>query len=81
MSKKTNKKKKINIKLESGQTFFVEDLQIFLNIQKTYAHMLRAQSLPEDKVIYNKVLEAINLAIENVYISSEESSDDEDYWN
>jgi len=81
MSKKTNKKKKINIKLESGQTFLIEDLQIILHIQKTYASMLRAQSSPEDKAIYTRVIEAINLAIENVYVSSEESSDDENYWS
>ena len=81
MSKKTNKKKKINIKLESGQTFLIEDLQTILHIQKTYASMLRAQSSPEDKAIYTRVIEAINLAIENVYVSSEESSDDENYWS
>lgn len=81
MSKKTNKKKKINIKLESGQTFMVEDLQIILHIQKTYANMLRAQSSSEDKAIYNKVIAAVNSAIENVYVASEENADDEDYWS
>lgn len=81
MSKKTNKKKKINIKLESGQTFMIEDLQVILHIQKTYATMLRAQSSPEDKLVYSKVIEAVNLAIENVYVASEDNSDDENYWN
>jgi len=81
VSKKTNKKKKINIKLESGQTFMVEDLQIILHIQKTYANMLRAQSSSEDKAIYNKVIAAVNSAIENVYVASEENTDDEDYWS
>jgi len=81
VSKKTNKKKKINIKLESGQGFIVEDLQVILHIQKTYANMLKAQSSPEDKLIYSKIISSVNIAIENVYIASEDNSDDENFWS
>lgn len=80
MSKKTNKKKKINIKLESGQTYMIEDLQVLMHIQKTYASLLRGQISEEDKAITNKVISAVNIAVNNVYIGTENSLDDEDYW-
>lgn len=80
MSKKTNKKKKVNLKLESGQTFLVEDLQTLIHIQKTYASMLRGQIPQEDREVCNKIITAINIAVENVYIATDESND-EDYWN
>lgn len=81
MSKKTNKRKKINIKLDSGQTFLIEDLQIFMHIQKTYASLVRGQISEEDKNTCNKVISAINTAVKNVYIATESDSSDENYWD
>lgn len=69
MSKKTNQKKKINIKLENNQSFLIEDLDTLLHIQKTYVSMMRGQVSEQDKLIYNKVIAAVNTAIENVYLA------------
>lgn len=80
MSKKTNKKKKINIKLDSGQTYMIEDLQTLIHIQKTYASLLRGQISEEEKNVCSKVIAAVNTAVANVYNASNDGSDDEDYW-
>lgn len=77
MSKKTNQKKKINIKLENNQSFLVEDLGILLHIQKTYASMMRGQLSEQDKVIYNRVIAAVNTAIENVYLAPSDGYSEE----
>jgi len=81
VSKKTNKKKKVNIKLESGQTFLIEDLQILLHVQKTYATLLGGQVSPEEKTMFMRIVNAVNAAIENVYVATDGGLDDEDYWN
>jgi hypothetical protein len=81
VSKKTNKKKKVNIKLESGQTFLIEDLQILLHVQKTYATLLGGQVSPEEKAMFMRIVNAVNAAIENVYVATDGGLDDEDYWN
>ena len=78
MSKKTNQKKKVNIKLAPGQSFLIEDLDILIHIQKTYANMLRGQVSNENKNILNRVILAVNLAIENV--NNDSSNDYDDEW-
>jgi len=80
MSKKTNKKKKQGIKLQPGQTYAVEDLQIFMHIQKTYASIACGHISDEEKATCARVLSAIDSAIKSVYVPQEGDSD-EDYWN
>jgi len=80
MSKKTNKKKKQGIKLESGQSYMIEDLEIFMHIQKTYASLLCGHVSQEDRVLCTRVLSAIGSAIKNVHITPEDDPD-ENYWN
>lgn len=70
MSKKTNQKKKINIKLENNQSFFIEDLDILMHIQKTYASLMRGQLSEQDRSTCNRVISAINTAVNNVYVST-----------
>jgi len=70
MSKKTNQKKKVNIKLENNQSFLIEDLDVLLHIQKTYAAMIRGQLSDKDRDTYTRVVSAVNVAIENVYVVS-----------
>jgi hypothetical protein len=77
MSKKTNQKKKVNIKLGHNQSFIIEDLDILLHIQKTYANFLRGNCSEQEKNIYKKIVEAVNISIENVYISLTDGVDDE----
>jgi len=78
MSKKTNLKKKVNIKLEPGQSFLIEDLDLLIHVQKTYASMLRGNVIPEEKTMCNRVITAVNVAIENVNNAS--SGDYDDQW-
>jgi hypothetical protein len=77
MSKKTNQKKKINIKLENNQSFIVEDLDILIHIQRTYASMMRGQLSEQDRVVCARVITATNSAIENVFISTTDGYGDE----
>jgi hypothetical protein len=77
MSKKTNQKKKINIKLENNQSFIVEDLDILIHIQRTYASMMRGQLSEQDRVVCARVITATNSAIENVFISTTDGYSDE----
>lgn len=77
MSKKTNLKKKVTIKLEPGQSFLIEDLDILMHIQKTYATLLRSQVSSDDKVVYAKVITAVNSAVENVNNASSNNYDDQ----
>lgn len=72
MSKKTNQKKKVGIKLENNQSFLIEELDIFLHIQKTYASLTRGQISEHDRAMQNRVIAAVNLAIENVYVAPAE---------
>lgn len=78
MSKKTNQKKKVNIKLEPGQSFLVEDLDLLIHVQKTYANLLRGQVSQEDRTLYTRVINAVNISIENVH--NVNSSDYGDEW-
>lgn len=67
MSKKSNQKKKVGLKLTSGQTYMLEDIEIFLHIQKTYATIMRGQLSDNDKDTCSKVMTAVNHAIQNIY--------------
>jgi len=80
MSKKTNKKKKQVIKLESNQSYMVEDLGAFMHVQKTYALLLRSNISHEERALCARVLSAVDSAIKNVYLTPEEGSN-EDYWD
>lgn len=78
MSKKTNQKKKVNIKLEPGQSFLIEDLDLLIHVQKTYVNLLRGQVSLEDRALYTRVINAVNISIENVH--NVNSSDYGDEW-
>jgi hypothetical protein len=77
MSKKTHPKKMVTIKLESGHSFFATDIELILNIQRTYADMLRTAKTEEDRLVFTKILEAVQESIENVYYAPTEGVDDE----
>lgn len=78
MSKKTNQKKKVNIKLEPGQSYLIEDLDLLIHVQKTYANLLRGNVSTDDKALYTRVINAVNASIENVH--NVNSSDYGDEW-
>lgn len=77
MTKKTHQKKKVTIKLDDNQSYIIEDIQVLLHVQKTYAHMLRSVSTDEDKALFTRVISAVNEAIENVFYAQSDGIDDE----
>jgi hypothetical protein len=76
MTKKTNQKKKVNIRLKSGESFFIEDIDIILHIQKIYADLLRVAKSDRDRFVCNRVITAVNFAIENTNNSTSGQGDD-----
>lgn len=78
MAKKTNEKKKVNIKLSNGQSYLIEDIDVFVHIQKTYAEMLRVSKLEEEKNLFLKIINSINEAVSNVYVFRQD--DDNEDW-
>lgn len=77
MTKKTHQKKKVTIKLDDNQSYIIEDIQVLLHVQKTYADMLRAVSTDEDKALFARIISAVNEAIENVFYAQSDGIDDE----
>jgi hypothetical protein len=77
MSKKTNQRKKVGIKLNNNQSFFVEDLDTFIHMQKTYSGLTNSQTTSQEKNLIAKALAAIKFAIDNVYIANESGYEDE----
>lgn len=69
MSKKTNQKKKVGIKLENNQSYMIEDLDVLMHIQKTYADLMRGQLNEQDRVMCTRIISAVNQAINNVYLA------------
>lgn len=78
MAKKTNEKKKVNIKLSNGQSYLVEDIDVFVHIQKTYAEMLRVSKSEEEKSLFLKIINSINETVSNAYIFRQD--DDNEDW-
>lgn len=77
MSKKTNEKKKVNIKLNSNQSYFVDDIETFMHIQKTYADMLMSVKNEIERQNIVRVLNKINEAYENIFVASTDGSGDD----
>lgn len=77
MSKKTNEKKKVNIKLNSNQSYFVDDIETFMHIQKTYADMLMSVKNEIERQNIVRVLNKINEAYENIFVAPIDGSGDD----
>jgi predicted nucleic acid-binding protein len=77
MSKKTNEKKKVNIKLSSNQSYFVDEIDTFMHIQKTYADLLRSVKNEIERENIVRILNKINEAFENIFVGSADGSNDE----
>jgi hypothetical protein len=78
MSKKTHEKKKVNIKLESGQTYLITSIDQMLQIANSLIHL--ASSIKDEKerlatlALSEEAIKAIN---ENQFISRNIGEDDE----
>jgi predicted nucleic acid-binding protein len=77
MSKKTNEKKKVNIKLSSNQSYFVDEIDTFMHIQKTYADLLRSVKNEIERENIVRILNKINEAFENIFVASMDGSGDD----
>lgn len=77
MSKKINEKKKVNVKLSANQSYLVADIDVFMHMQKTYADLLRSVKVESDRQMYISILNKLNEAFENAFISSEDGSGDD----
>jgi hypothetical protein len=78
MSKKTHEKKKVNIKLDSGQTYLVTSIDEMLQISNALIYL--ASSIRDEKDRLNTLRlseEAIKAINENQFISKNVGEDDE----
>lgn len=80
MAKKINEKKKINIKLESGQTYLITTIDQMLQVSNALIHL--ASSIKDEKERLNLLHlseEAIKAINENQFISKVTYEED-DSW-
>lgn len=77
MSKKTNQKKKINIKLNIGESYFIENLDVLLHIQRTYARAYSSQFSEEEKIIFEKATIALSASISNAHNANDSNYEEE----
>lgn len=80
MAKKINEKKKINIKLESGQTYLITSIDEMLQISNALMHL--ASSVKDEKDRLNVIRlseEAIKAINENQFIGKVTNEED-DGW-
>jgi len=80
MAKKINEKKKVNIKLESGQTYLITSIDQMLQIANSLIHL--ASSIKDEKEklsILNLSEEAVKAINENQFISKVVYEED-DSW-
>jgi hypothetical protein len=79
MAKKINEKKKVNIKLESGQTYLITSIDQMLQISNALIHL--ASSIKDEKERLNLLHlseEAIKAINENQFISR--NTDNSNEW-
>jgi ssRNA-specific RNase YbeY (16S rRNA maturation enzyme) len=78
MTKKIHEKKKVNVKLESGQTFLVASIEEMLQIANALVHLSSSTKDEKEKLklimLSEEAIKAIN---ENQFISRNIGEDDE----
>ena len=80
MTKKKVNKKKVNIKLESGQTYLITSIDEMLQIANSLIHLAPSIKDEKDKLsILNLSEEAVKAMTENKFIGG--SSDEDEDWN
>ena len=76
MSKKTNEKKKISVKLVSGQAVYVADVETLYHISNTYAHLASSEKDSKQKQFCVSIVKSINEAIQKTRFDSNSQQDD-----
>jgi hypothetical protein len=80
MAKKINEKKKINIKLESGQTYLITSIDEMLQVSNALIHLASSVKDEKDRLnILRLSEEAIKAINENQFISKV-TNDEDDNW-
>ena len=80
MTKKKVEKKKVNIKLESGQTYLITSIDEMLQIANSLIHLASSIKDEKDKLsVLNLSEAAIKAMTENKFIGG--SSDEDEDWN
>ena len=80
MTKKKIEKKKVNIKLESGQTYLVTSIDEMLQIANSLIHLASSVKDEKDRLsILGLSEEAVKARAENKFIGG--SSDEDEDWN
>jgi ssRNA-specific RNase YbeY (16S rRNA maturation enzyme) len=78
MTKKIHEKKKVNVKLESGETFLVASIEEMLQIANALVHLSSSTKDEKEKLklimLSEEAIKAIN---ENQFISRNIGEDDE----
>jgi hypothetical protein len=78
MSKKVHEKKKVNVKLESGQTFLVTSIDQMLQISNALVHLSSSTKDENEKLkLIMLSEEAIKAISKNQFISRNIGEDDE----
>jgi len=79
VSKKTSQKKKVNVKLSSGEAYVVADFSIFEHIVSTYNHLGDSE---EDRSARDNWYNVASLVLEwaqNTYYNSEVDYEEQDW--
>ena len=79
MSKKQTHKKKINLKIDSGQAAYVTNADTLYHIAETYLELSRTCESEEDAVAWQAVADDIYHWVRKTYNSPEEDYEDEEW--
>lgn len=77
MSKKQAHRKKVNVKLLSGETAVVLGYEVFMHIAQTYDYLATAEGNSEHQDVYYEIADAIRFQAGENYF--EDSSDQDEY--
>lgn len=79
MSKKTNPKKKINVKINSGEAIFVAPVEVLQHIAETYYYMSMSCEDVQEKESWLNVSSDIQDWISRTYFDGTLSDEDDDW--
>lgn len=79
MSKKQNQKKKISLKISSGEAAFVAKLETLNHIASTYTTIANESKSEKDKLEYYDIANSIYEWSAKTYFNAEDGYDDEEW--
>jgi hypothetical protein len=79
MSKKTNPKKKVNVKINSGEAIFVAPVEVLQHIAETYYYMSMSCEEAQEKESWLNVSSDIQDWISKTYFDGTVSGEDDEW--